>query len=50
MDQHLEKAGFFVGEQLSIADFALYAYTHVAPEHPGSAFRLDADRRRRGRG
>jgi len=32
MDRHLEKSGFFVGETLTLADIALYAYTHVAPE------------------
>lgn len=32
MEQHLEKNKYFVGEQLSAADIALYAYTHVANE------------------
>ncbi|MDY6785473.1 MAG: glutathione S-transferase family protein [Cyanobacteriota bacterium] len=32
MEQHLSKRSFFVGEQYSIADIALFAYTHVAPE------------------
>jgi glutathione S-transferase len=32
MDQHLAKRSFFVGERYSIADIALYAYTHVAGE------------------
>jgi glutathione S-transferase len=32
MDTHLESRAFFVGERYSIADIALYAYTHVAPE------------------
>ena len=32
MDQHLRAHTFFVGEAYSIADIALYAYTHVAPE------------------
>jgi glutathione S-transferase len=32
MDQHLAARSFFVGERYSIADIALYAYTHVAPE------------------
>ena len=32
MDQHLEGADYFVGGRFSIADFALYAYTHVAHE------------------
>lgn len=32
MEQHLSDHRFFVGEQYSIADIALYGYTHVAPE------------------
>jgi glutathione S-transferase len=32
MDQHLEARSFFVAERYSIADIALYAYTHVAHE------------------
>ncbi len=32
MDQHLAKRRFFVDERLTIADIALYAYTHVAHE------------------
>jgi len=32
MERHLEGSGFFVGERYSIADIALYAYTHVADE------------------
>lgn len=32
MEQHLERRRFFVGDSYSIADIALYAYTHVAPE------------------
>jgi glutathione S-transferase len=32
MEQHLASRNFFVGEQYSIADIALYAYTHVAHE------------------
>jgi glutathione S-transferase len=30
MDQHLSDRCFLVGERLSVADLALYAYTHVA--------------------
>jgi len=30
MNDHLGQAGFMVGEQLTIADIALYAYTHTA--------------------
>ena len=32
MEQHLTGRTFFVGERYSIADIALYAYTHVAHE------------------
>ena len=32
MERHLATRRFFVGEQYSIADIALYAYTHVADE------------------
>lgn len=32
MDEHLAGHRFFVGERLSLADIALYAYTHVAEE------------------
>ncbi|MFN0044297.1 MAG: glutathione S-transferase family protein [Alphaproteobacteria bacterium] len=32
MDEHLASRPFFVANQLSVADIALYAYTHVAPE------------------
>jgi glutathione S-transferase len=32
MNEHLASRSFFVGEQYSIADIALYAYTHVASE------------------
>jgi glutathione S-transferase len=32
MEGHLTRRAFFVGERYSIADIALYAYTHVAPE------------------
>ena len=32
MEQHLVARAFFVGERYSIADIALYAYTHVADE------------------
>lgn len=32
MEQQLERTPFLVGEQFSIADLALYAYTHVAHE------------------
>lgn len=32
MDKHLSKQAYFVGNRLSIADVALYAYTHVAHE------------------
>jgi glutathione S-transferase len=32
MEKHLAKNRFFVGERYTIADIALYAYTHVADE------------------
>lgn len=32
MDQELAKSDYFIGSQLTIADIALYAYTHVADE------------------
>ncbi|MFA5921979.1 MAG: glutathione S-transferase family protein [Methylococcaceae bacterium] len=32
MEQHLKNASYFVANQYSIADIALYAYTHVAEE------------------
>jgi glutathione S-transferase len=32
MDEHLRSRSYFVGERLSLADIALYAYTHVAEE------------------
>jgi len=32
MDQHLAERRFFVGDAYSVADIALYAYTHVAHE------------------
>jgi glutathione S-transferase len=32
MENHLAKREFFVGERYTIADIALYAYTHVADE------------------
>jgi glutathione S-transferase len=32
MERHLADHEYFVGERFTIADIALYAYTHVAPE------------------
>ena len=32
MEKHLASRDFFVGERYTIADIALYAYTHVAEE------------------
>ncbi len=32
MEGHLKDRAFFVGNRYSIADIALYAYTHVADE------------------
>jgi glutathione S-transferase len=37
MDEHLQGRDYFVGGRLSLADLALYAYTHVAE---GGGFRL----------
>ena len=38
MERHLAERPFFVADRYSIADIALYAYTHVAPE---GGFSLD---------
>lgn len=38
MDDHLATRNWFVGESITLADIALYAYTHVAQE--GGAFDL----------
>jgi glutathione S-transferase len=38
MDHHLHNRPWFVGDRLTLADIALFAYTHVAEE--GDAFRL----------
>ncbi len=38
MERHLAEREYFVGERFTIADIALYAYTHVAPE---GGFELD---------
>jgi glutathione S-transferase len=38
MDGHLAGRAWFVGDRISLADVALYAYTHVAEE--GGAYRL----------
>ncbi|WP_166039085.1 glutathione S-transferase family protein [Sphingosinicella sp. YJ22] len=32
MDEHLERRDWFVGDTISLADIALYAYTHVAED------------------
>ena len=32
MDEHLARTPWFVGESMTLADIALYAYTHVADE------------------
>lgn len=32
MERHLREHSYFVGDRFTIADIALYAYTHVAPE------------------
>ncbi|MET0251801.1 MAG: glutathione binding-like protein, partial [Novosphingobium sp.] len=38
MDDHLATRAFFVGDSVTLADIALFAYTHVAEE--GGAFAL----------
>ena len=38
MDEHLAGRAFLVGETATLADIALYAYTHVAEE--GGGYRL----------
>ena len=40
MDEHLAKHDWFAGQKLSLADIALYAYTHVAED--GGMFALAA--------
>ena len=45
MEGHLERAaGYFVGDALTLADIALYAYTHVAHEGGFSLERYPAIR------
>jgi len=39
MEKHLQENDFFVGNKYSIADIALYAYTHVAEQ---GGYKLDA--------
>jgi glutathione S-transferase len=45
MERHLENRYFFVGSRYSIADIALYAYTHVAHEGEFDLSRFVAIRR-----
>ncbi len=45
MEQHLAKSDFFVGARYSIADIALYAYTHIAEEGEFDLGRYGAIRR-----
>ena len=47
MERHLSTRPFFVGERYSIADIALYAYTHVADEGGFDLDRVCAARRLR---
>jgi glutathione S-transferase len=42
MEQHLSSATFFVANQYSIADIALYAYTHVAEDGGFDLFSFSA--------
>jgi glutathione S-transferase len=49
MDRHLAERQFLVADRYTIADIALYAYTHVAPEgrfdlHPYPAVRVWLER------
>jgi glutathione S-transferase len=49
MDRHLAERQFLVADRYTIADMALYAYTHVAPEgrfdlHPYPALRVWLER------
>jgi glutathione S-transferase len=39
MEQHLAARDFFAADRYTVADIALYAYTHCAPE---SGFELEA--------
>jgi glutathione S-transferase len=32
LEQHLSRSRFMVGEQFTVADIAIYAYVHCAPE------------------
>jgi glutathione S-transferase len=38
MERHLSTRPYFVADRYTVADIALYAYTHVAPE---GGFELD---------
>ena len=49
MEKHLSKDDFFVGGRYSVADIALYAYTHVAEEGEFDLERYAAIRRWLGR-
>ena len=45
MERHLDRRRYFVGERYSVADIALYAYTHVADEGGFDIARYPAVRR-----
>lgn len=45
MEDHLESSAYFVGDRYTIADIALYAYTHVAHEGDFDLSRFPAIRR-----
>ncbi len=45
MEQQLDGLDYFVGDQYSIADIALYAYTHVAHEGGFDLDRVPGDQR-----
>jgi glutathione S-transferase len=49
MDRHLAERQFLVADRYTVADIALYAYTHVAPAgrfdlHPYPALRVWLER------
>ena len=45
MERHLTDREFFVGDAYSIADIALYAYTHVAPRAASASSPIRRSRR-----
>ena len=45
MERHLERRAWLVADAMSLADIALYAYTHVAGEGGFDLGRYRGDRR-----